>query len=125
MIENKGFTLVEIVVAIVVVGLLSIVSVPIYKGYVNKSIASEGRALLTEINAAQQVFYLRNKKFYGGAANQITFGVDARRNKYFTTYSLTTAATSFTATTSYGGKSLTLRGYLEGQHQITDNFTNG
>jgi prepilin-type N-terminal cleavage/methylation domain-containing protein len=34
---NKGFTLVELVIVIVIVGILSIVAVPIYRGYTRKS----------------------------------------------------------------------------------------
>ena len=31
---KKGFTLVELVIVIVIVGILSVISVPIYRGYV-------------------------------------------------------------------------------------------
>jgi type IV pilus assembly protein PilE len=127
MITKKGFTLTELVIAVVVVGVLAMVAVPSYRGYVKSSIATEAKALLSEINAAEQVFYSRNGKYYKGTANQqfgSSFNVDARRNKYFTSYSITTAATSFIAKTNdYKGKSLTIKGYLGQDPEIIDNFS--
>ena len=43
--KRKGFTLVELVIVIVIVGILSIVAVPIYRGYTRKAMATEGKAL--------------------------------------------------------------------------------
>jgi type IV pilus assembly protein PilA len=35
--KSKGFTLVEFIIVLVIVGVLSIIAIPVYKGYVVKS----------------------------------------------------------------------------------------
>ena len=55
--KSKGFTLVELIIVIVIVGILSIVAVPIYRGYTKKAIATEAKALLGSIATAEKVYY--------------------------------------------------------------------
>ena len=55
--KTKGFTLVELVIVIVIVGILSIVAVPIYRGYTRKAMATEGKALLGAIQTAQKIYF--------------------------------------------------------------------
>ena len=126
--NNKfGFTLIELVVTIVVVGVVAAVSVPAYRSYISRSIATEGKALVNEINAAQQIYYARNGKFYAGTNNQqyaSIFGVDTRTNKYFTNYTITVNGDNFTAqTNAYKGKALTIQGSLTGEPVITDSVS--
>ncbi len=47
--SNVGFTLVELVIVIAIVIILSVISVPIYRGYVDKAKYAEGYALLGNI----------------------------------------------------------------------------
>ncbi len=87
----KGFTLVELVITIAIVIILSVISVPIYRGYVNKAIMSEGYALLGQILSAQKAYFseygnfLREQEMSGvWTCNETVLGIDARGNKYFT-----------------------------------------
>lgn len=124
--KNKGFTLTELVITMIIVGILALIAVPVYRTYVREGIATEGKALLGEINAAQQVYYSRNGEYYAGTAGQqmgASFGVDARRNKYFTSYDLQRDGDNYTATTEYQGKKLTLKGSLTGAPEIIDDYT--
>ena len=89
-----GFTLVELVIVIAIVIILSVISVPIYRGYVDKSKMAEGYALLGSILSAQKAYYSQHgnflrcehsssgRKWY--TANEEVLGIDARGNKYFT-----------------------------------------
>ena len=52
-----GFTLVELVITIAIVIILSVVSVPLYRGYVDKAKLSEGYALLGQILSAQKAYF--------------------------------------------------------------------
>jgi prepilin-type N-terminal cleavage/methylation domain-containing protein len=123
--KKLGFTLTELIIALVILVILALVAIPVYRGYVKKGIATEGKALLGEINAAQQIYYSRHGKYYAGTAGQqmgASFGVDARRNKYFTSYYVTTSGDTFDAvTSSKEGHQLTLKGYATTTPQIIDN----
>ena len=133
MLKMKGFTFPEVIITIAIVGILSMVAVPVYIGYVRKSISVEGKALLAEVNAAEQIYFSRNGSFYAttnnGADNdRLVLGVNAERNKYFTSYSVTNINNNggdwvFTVTTSYDGKEIRLQGSLSGEPVITDEFS--
>jgi prepilin-type N-terminal cleavage/methylation domain-containing protein len=56
----KGFTLVELVIVIVIIGILSVIAVPIYRGYTRRTMASEGKALLATISASEQAYLAQN-----------------------------------------------------------------
>ena len=104
---TKGFTLVELVIVIIIVGILSIVAVPIYRGYTKRAYASEGRALLGSIQTAQKVYYAE----WGNYASEASTGqgklldVDATKNKYFNTFAVTgSAAATGTWSATVAGK---------------------
>ena len=113
--NKKGFTLVEVVITIVVVGILSMVSVPIYRNYVTKTYESEGRALLGSILTEEKHFCIDNDSFANEAETSIgtNINVNASENKYFRTFSVVAnGEESFTATTkgvgAANGTTLTL-----------------
>jgi len=107
--KSKGFTLVELIIVIVIVGILSIVAVPIYRGYTKKAIATEAKALLGSIATAQRVYYAEFGNYYE-ISSSVTFNttldIDARSNKYFDSYKVTTAgaANSYTFTSIVEGR---------------------
>ncbi len=90
----KGFTLVELVITIAIVIILSVISVPIYRGYIDKAKWAEGYALAGTILSAQKSYYSEYGNFYcipdsNTWSNFLTsyvsdLGIDARGNKYFT-----------------------------------------
>ena len=88
----KGFTLVELVIVIAIVIILSVVSVPIYRLYVEKAKYAEGYALMGTIITAQKAYYGEYGNFLWsshstGDQNYKTkdpvLGIDAGGNKYF------------------------------------------
>jgi len=92
--NKKGFTLVELVIVIVIVGILSIVAVPIYRGYTRRAMASEGRALLGAVATSQRVYYAEFGTFMPvmTATNLNTrLDIDARANRFFTSFTVTNA----------------------------------
>jgi len=101
--KSKGFTLVELIIVIVIVGILSIVAVPIYRGYTKKAIATEAKTLLGSIATSQKVYYAEFGMFIptGGTIGYFKeLDIDARANKYFPDYSSTannTGTKTFTA----------------------------
>ena len=98
-----------------------------YRGYVRRSIATEGKALLGALNAAQQVYYNRTGAFHSSIntkeSRNASLGVDFRKNKYFTSYTISTSGENFSAVTEYEGKKLTLISSSTKQPEIIDNYS--
>ncbi|MBQ3834001.1 MAG: prepilin-type N-terminal cleavage/methylation domain-containing protein [Elusimicrobia bacterium] len=99
--KEKGFTLVEMVIVVALVIILSTISVPLYKGNVEKARQTEGYALLGVIRDAQLKYYAEYRTFihcYAGSAgtaqngwpsftcNDNILGIDARANRYYTDF---------------------------------------
>ena len=109
--KAKGFTLVELVIVIVIVGILSVVAVPIYRGYTRKAMATEGKALLGTIQTSEKVYFAEYATFRGVTTTtsfDAELDVDARANKYFTTFTISAASATgdnaaYTATTTGNG----------------------
>jgi len=90
----KGFTLIELMVVIIIIGVLASISVPIYKQYVNKARAAEGQALCGAVASAEKVYFAEHNAFLavaggGGAADVLN--VVATQNTYYTSYDATLA----------------------------------
>ena len=83
---KKGFTLVELVIVIVIVGILSVISVPIYRGYVEKAMITEGKVLLSAIGKAELAYHVEHGYFLNvsGYDEYVSdLDIDLRGNKYF------------------------------------------
>ena len=131
----KGFTLVELVIVIVIVGILSIVAVPIYRGYTRKAMASEGKSLLGTIQTSQKVYFAEYAEYMAVEATGFNelLDVDARSNKYFTRFTVATNGTtgagaqytaSTTGTGGASGISLTLIGSSQAVPTFIDSGLN-
>ena len=99
--RRKGFTLIELMVVVIIVGVLAAVAIPIYRANVRKAMASEGAALLGAVLTSQKVYYAEYNTF---CDDESALLVDATGNKYFTTFTLSgVSASGFTASTSGAG----------------------
>ena len=97
--NRSGFTLVELVIVIAIVIILSVISVPIYRGYVDKAKYSEAYALLGNILSAQKAYYSQYGNFLNReqsstvgkrayTTKEDVLGIDGRGNKYFTWFTV-------------------------------------
>jgi len=68
--DNKGFTLVELMITVLIVGILASVAIPLYQANVKRAKASEADAALGSIRTALRVYYAENG-VYPTAANYI------------------------------------------------------
>lgn len=55
--NQKGFTLIEILIVVVIVAILAAISVPIYVEYVKSARASDAKTTINAVWQATQVFY--------------------------------------------------------------------
>ena len=106
--NQKGFTLVELMIVIVIVGILAAVAVPIYTANIKKAKMSECDAALGTIRTALRVYYATNDPTpayppaSAGTEVSAVTGLDISAadltGKYFaaTNYTLASADTNYT-----------------------------
>ena len=101
--SKKGFTLVELMVVVIIVGILAAVAVPLYRSNLKRAMSSEGVALVGSIRTAERVYYAEHDTYTGAPAD--LGGIDLTGNKYFTTAPVFTlvTATTFTVTATGSG----------------------
>jgi len=61
--KASGFSLIELMIVVVIVGILLAISVPAYQGYVLRSHRADGHASLVDIAARQERFVAQNNTY--------------------------------------------------------------
>ena len=74
--RNSGFSLVELMIVIVIIGVLAAVAVPIYSNNVMKAKMSEADAALGSIRTQLRVYYGENGAYPVAAALSAVVGAD-------------------------------------------------
>jgi prepilin-type N-terminal cleavage/methylation domain-containing protein len=59
----RGATLIELMVAVVIIGILAAVAVPSYRSYVERSVRSDAQGCLIEALARAERFFGRNNRY--------------------------------------------------------------
>jgi len=70
--NKKGFTLVEILVAVVIVGILAAVGLPNYIMIKEKTLNREAKATLELIRAAEKIYRMEYGAYYGPESDPAT-----------------------------------------------------
>jgi type IV pilus assembly protein PilE len=60
---QRGFTLIEVMIVVVIIGILSAIAMPLYTQYIQNARRAEARALLMENAQYMQRFYTQNGSF--------------------------------------------------------------
>lgn len=61
---NKGFTLIELMVVVSILGLLAVIGIPQYQGYADNSRTTVVKGYLRSIYLQQQEYYQKNNAYY-------------------------------------------------------------
>lgn len=76
--KQKGFTLIELMIVVAIIGVLSAIAVPAYQNYVTRSEAASGLATIKSLMTTAELFYQENGT--ASAASVADLGVTATSN---------------------------------------------
>ncbi len=65
--NQRGFTLVELMIVVIIVGILAAVAIPMYQGATERAKASEAVAALGTIRGALRVYYAEHGTYVNGS----------------------------------------------------------
>ncbi|MDD2893423.1 MAG: type IV pilin protein [Halothiobacillaceae bacterium] len=98
--QQNGFTLIELMVVVVVIGILASVAIPAYQDYVIRGKLPEGTSGLADARVKMEQYFQDNLK-YGDAGGTTCPAAVATSSTYFT-YSCSTPATDKYTITATG-----------------------
>ncbi len=108
---EAGFTLLELIVSVVIIGILASIAIPRYVRVTEKGRTAEARDILGQIRSAEVAYALENNDQYTTSlpALQVSVASGACNSNYYFRYSIAGGGASFTAaadrcTSGQGGK---------------------
>lgn len=95
---SKGFTLIELMIVVAIVGILAAVAYPSYTEYVKKTHRSEIAGLLSATAQSLERFYSRNGQYSDVTGPPAVAFTLPAGNAYYTIAATTRTATAYTLT---------------------------
>ncbi len=89
--EQQGFTLIELMIAVAIIGVLAAVAYPNYKNSVQKSRRADAQAALVGLSGFMERFFTENNRYdqdVGGTAVSLPFTTSPRSGGAFYNLSL-------------------------------------
>ncbi len=93
--NKKGFTLVELMITITIIGILAAIGIPQYSGAVAKARCAEVTVVFGQIASAQEMYRAESRQYLACNQAQITERLDVKASEmqHFT-YTVTTPTTT-------------------------------
>src|SRR5665648_562479 len=91
-----GFTMIELLIAIAIIGILAAIAIPSYRSYSLKSGRSDGLQTALSIQLAEERYRMKNSTY--GSLAQVWNGVTTSTGGYYTIAISGNTATAYTIT---------------------------
>lgn len=107
--SQKGFTLIELMIVVVIIGILAALAIPRFMRATTKSKQSEAKAILKQIYVMEHAYRQEKDTYWGNGIsasatnpnNFATLGVEIQASARYT-YSIVSTANTFTCTATSG-----------------------
>jgi len=110
--DEKGFTLIELMIVIAIIGILAAIAIPQFSAYRTRSYNAAAQADLRNAGTAQEAYYVDEQTYCSTAATLTgsTYGLYLSENVNFAITAGTDSGYTMTANHSSGNKTFTLTG---------------
>ena len=71
---NQGFTLIELMITVAIIGILASVALPSYQEYIRKSRRADTQAFMSEVTAQQQHYLVDRRAYATGITETLASG---------------------------------------------------
>lgn len=81
MTNSKGFTLIEVMIVVAIIGILAAIAYPSYDEYIKRGNRTEGQAFLQDVAARQERYFSQNNE-YADTAAKLNVSTGSETGKY-------------------------------------------
>ena len=97
--NKKGFTLVEVLIVVIIIGILASIGIPQFAASIEKAKGGEARAGLGHIQTGEKVYFAENEYYTTNTAD-----LDISLSQKYWTFSISTpSSTTYIATATRSG----------------------
>jgi len=109
--KNEGFTLIELMIVIAIIGILAAIAIPQFSAYRQRSYNSSANADLRNAATAQEAYYVDFMTYTTVEASLVgTYGLFTSRGVVFTINNANTTSYNMTAYHSSGNRTYSIVG---------------
>ena len=98
---QAGFTLIELMIVVVIIGILASIAVPSYREYINRARASEATSALSQMRIRMEQYFQDNRTYAGNDA--VLCAAPTGTNTTYFAFSCSSAPTATTYTLAANG----------------------